>query len=525
MLTKAQAGGPEAAAAHPQAMRGLSCRPARRRAAARAGIAHGDGREPVAARPDALAAASADHRPRRGPASAPGTRWCRAARAQMPGQHGTFRDCIARLPDIAAMGFDVLYFTPIHPIGSTNRKGRNNCAGRRARRSRQPLCDRRRRRRPRRAASGTRHARGFPRAGRGLPGARHGGRARLRRAVLAGSPLAHATIRNGSSGGRTARCAMRRTRRRNTRTSSIPISAPRTRERCGTRCATCVLFWIDQGVTIFRIDNPHTKPLPFWEWLIREVQPPPSRRAVPRRSLHAAETDEGPRQARLHAVLHLFHLAHREAGARAVSRRADRLSRARLLSAELLRQHAGHPALSSAGRRSLDVQVAPRAGGRRCRPPTASTAASSCWSTTPIPGRKNISTPRSTRSGRATGTSPATSSPISPRSTARAATTRRCSRPRICASSRSRTARRDRLRQGGGRPHQHGRRRHRAVGPGARSLAAARRRQVTVDGGDAATSRHSKTSSPANVHRVEWGGIRLRIDPERDPALLFRCLA
>ena len=44
----------------------------------------------------------------------------------VPGQHGTFRDCIARLPDIAAMGFDVLYFTPIHPIGHTNRKGRNN---------------------------------------------------------------------------------------------------------------------------------------------------------------------------------------------------------------------------------------------------------------------------------------------------------------------------------------------------------------------------------------------------------------
>ena len=33
-----------------------------------------------------------------------------------------------------------------------------------------------------------------------------------------------------------------------------------------------VLFWIDQGVKIFRVDNPHTKPLPFWEWMIREVQ-------------------------------------------------------------------------------------------------------------------------------------------------------------------------------------------------------------------------------------------------------------
>src|ERR1700736_3703352 len=48
------------------------------------------------------------------------------SQGQIPGQHGTFADCIARLPDIAAMGFDVVYLTPIHPIGQTNRKGRNN---------------------------------------------------------------------------------------------------------------------------------------------------------------------------------------------------------------------------------------------------------------------------------------------------------------------------------------------------------------------------------------------------------------
>ena len=43
-----------------------------------------------------------------------------------PGIHGTFKDVEARLPAIAAMGFDVLYFPPIHPIGFVNRKGRNN---------------------------------------------------------------------------------------------------------------------------------------------------------------------------------------------------------------------------------------------------------------------------------------------------------------------------------------------------------------------------------------------------------------
>ena len=38
----------------------------------------------------------------------------------------TFRDCLGRVDDAKAMGFDVIYFPPIHPIGHTNRKGRNN---------------------------------------------------------------------------------------------------------------------------------------------------------------------------------------------------------------------------------------------------------------------------------------------------------------------------------------------------------------------------------------------------------------
>jgi starch synthase (maltosyl-transferring) len=33
-----------------------------------------------------------------------------------------------------------------------------------------------------------------------------------------------------------------------------------------------VLHWVDRGITVFRVDNPHTKPIPFWEWLIREVR-------------------------------------------------------------------------------------------------------------------------------------------------------------------------------------------------------------------------------------------------------------
>src|SRR6202008_1556412 len=46
--------------------------------------------------------------------------------ASEPGRHGTFRDCEEWLPYIASMGFDVLYLSPIHPIGTTFRKGKNN---------------------------------------------------------------------------------------------------------------------------------------------------------------------------------------------------------------------------------------------------------------------------------------------------------------------------------------------------------------------------------------------------------------
>ena len=48
------------------------------------------------------------------------------SQSRVPGRPGTFRDCIERLPDIAAMGFDVVYLPPIHPIGRSFRKGRNN---------------------------------------------------------------------------------------------------------------------------------------------------------------------------------------------------------------------------------------------------------------------------------------------------------------------------------------------------------------------------------------------------------------
>ena len=70
------------------------------------------------------------------------------SQGSVPGVHGTFDDCIARLPDIAALGFDVVYLTPIHPIGRSQPQGPQQRPRGRPGRSGQPLCDRLGRRRP-----------------------------------------------------------------------------------------------------------------------------------------------------------------------------------------------------------------------------------------------------------------------------------------------------------------------------------------------------------------------------------------
>ena len=83
-----------------------------------------------------------------------------------------------------------------------------------------------------------------------------------------------------------------------------------------------VRLWIDAGVRIFRVDNPHTKPFAFWEWVIAEVKRRRPRRALPGRGLHPAQGDAPPGQGRLHPVVHLLHLAHHGVGAAGVLHRA-----------------------------------------------------------------------------------------------------------------------------------------------------------------------------------------------------------
>jgi starch synthase (maltosyl-transferring) len=188
-----------------------------------------------------------------------------------PGRHGTFDDCIARLPDIAGMGFDVLYLTPIHPIGHTNRKGKNNTlkAG------------------P--DDPGSFYAIGSEQGGHDAVHPELGTPADFRRLVAAchkhGMEIALDFAVQCSPDHPWLKQHPEWFRRRPDGSFKFAENPPKKYEdivnpdfNCPDRIALwealrdVILFWVSQGVRIFRIDNPHTKPLPFWEWMIHDVQ-------------------------------------------------------------------------------------------------------------------------------------------------------------------------------------------------------------------------------------------------------------
>lgn len=193
------------------------------------------------------------------------------SQGSIPGQHGTFRDCIARMPDIAAMGFDVIYFTPIHPIGRVNRKGRNNSL------TSQPN------------DPGSPYAIGAAEGGHDAVHPELGTLEDFRAAVAAAKALNMEIALDFA-----VQCSPDHPwlkhhpnwfKRRPDGTICYAENPPKKYEdihnpdfhnessaKLWDALRDVVLFWVDQGVKIFRVDNPHTKPFPFWEWLIREVQ-------------------------------------------------------------------------------------------------------------------------------------------------------------------------------------------------------------------------------------------------------------
>ncbi len=191
--------------------------------------------------------------------------------AGAPGRHGTFRDVEQRLESIASMGFDVLYLPPIHPIGRTNRKGANNSVHASPGEPGSPW------------AIGSEqggHKAVHPELGT-LDDFRH----LVRAAEQHGLGLALDIAFQCSPDHPYTREHPEWFRHRPDGSIQYAENPPKKYEdilpfdfegeawrELWSELLSIVSFWIDQGVSIFRVDNPHTKPFAFWEWLIGEVK-------------------------------------------------------------------------------------------------------------------------------------------------------------------------------------------------------------------------------------------------------------
>ena len=187
-----------------------------------------------------------------------------------PGRAGTLKDCLAHLARIAGMGFDVLYLPPIHPIGRTFRKGRNGTL---------PAAP---------SDPGSPWAIGNEYGGHKAIEPSLGSLEDFRTLVTAarghGLEIAldyalqcspdHPYVREHpewfyARPDGTIKYAENPPKKYQ---DIYPLNfSCRDREALWEELKSILLFWIDQGVRIFRVDNPHTKPLPFWGWLIGEI--------------------------------------------------------------------------------------------------------------------------------------------------------------------------------------------------------------------------------------------------------------
>jgi starch synthase (maltosyl-transferring) len=183
-------------------------------------------------------------------------------------RHGTFEDVIRHLPRIAAMGFDVLYFPPIHPIGHTNRKGRNNSLTAEEGDPGSPYGI---------ADHTALHPElgGFDDFARLRDAAlRHGLELALDFAIQCSPDHRWLTEHKGWFDWRpdgSIRYAENPPKKYQD-IVNVDFYASDAIPSLWRELCQVVLFWCDQGVRIFRVDNPHTKPLPFWQWMIGQVR-------------------------------------------------------------------------------------------------------------------------------------------------------------------------------------------------------------------------------------------------------------
>jgi starch synthase (maltosyl-transferring) len=186
-------------------------------------------------------------------------------------RHGTFLDCIGRLDYVAGMGFDVLYLPPIHPIGQKGRKGKNNTFP--------PAPD----------DTGSPWAIGSAEGGHKSIHPQLGTLADFKRlqseASQRGLELAIDIAFQCSPDHPYVQEHEEWFRHRPDGSIQYAENPPKKYEdiyplyfendHARSLCdelKSVVVYWCRQGIRIFRVDNPHTKPFPMWEWLIREVR-------------------------------------------------------------------------------------------------------------------------------------------------------------------------------------------------------------------------------------------------------------
>ena len=187
------------------------------------------------------------------------------------GRHGTLRDCEAWLPYVAAMGFDVLYLPPIHPIGISHRKGKNNSVMAQPGDAGSPWAI---------GSEAGGHTAVHPDLGtledfdHLLASAKRNGIEIALDMAFQCSPD-HPYVRKHPEWFRmrpdgTIQYAENPPKRYQ---DIVPLDFETAQWReLWQELEQVLMFWIARGVRIFRVDNPHTKALPFWEWVIGEVK-------------------------------------------------------------------------------------------------------------------------------------------------------------------------------------------------------------------------------------------------------------
>lgn len=192
--------------------------------------------------------------------------------SQEPGKHGTFKDCEALLPRVAAMGFDTLYFPPVHPIGEVNRKGKNN------------------------ATSAQEGDVGSP---WGI-GSQHGGhksthpelgtiedfKSLVNKAKDMGIEVAMDFALQAAPDHPYVKQFPQWFKWRPDGTVQYAENPPKKYQdilpiyfesadwkNLWKELLSAAMFWVEEcGIRVFRVDNPHTKPFYFWGWLIGEIK-------------------------------------------------------------------------------------------------------------------------------------------------------------------------------------------------------------------------------------------------------------